>query len=93
MVTATTKDVFGLYPNGCETWDALATPLDIRDVVIGEALWASTKSVFSGAAILIVAAALGQCGRLDGVVDPAGDAIDRPCFAAMALVVTAFARN
>ncbi|MGB8249672.1 MAG: nodulation protein NodJ, partial [Azonexus sp.] len=43
-----------------KTWDAiLNTPLGLADVVAGELFWAATKSLFSGAAILIVIAALG----------------------------------
>jgi len=43
-----------------KTWDAiLNTPLGLTDVVAGELFWAATKSLFSGAAILVVVAALG----------------------------------
>ena len=40
-----------------KTWDAiLNTPLGLTDVVAGELFWAATKSLFSGAAILVVVA-------------------------------------
>ncbi|MFZ2268683.1 MAG: ABC transporter permease [Azonexus sp.] len=43
-----------------KTWDAiLNTPLGLPDVVAGELIWAATKSLFSGAAILLVIAVLG----------------------------------
>ena len=43
-----------------KTWDAiLNTPLGLSDVVAGELFWAATKSLFSGAAILVVITALG----------------------------------
>ena len=43
-----------------KTWDAiLNTPLGLSDVVAGELFWAATKSLFSGAAILIVISAMG----------------------------------
>ena len=43
-----------------KTWDAiLNTPLGLADVVAGELFWAATKSLFSGAAILVVVTALG----------------------------------
>ena len=43
-----------------KTWDAiLNTPLGLTDVVAGELFWAATKSLFSGAAILVVITALG----------------------------------
>lgn len=43
-----------------KTWDGiLNTPRSLADVVAGELFWAATKSLFSGAAILAVVAALG----------------------------------
>lgn len=43
-----------------KTWDAiLNTPLGLNDVVAGELFWAATKSLFSGAAILVVISAMG----------------------------------
>ena len=43
-----------------KTWEAiLNTPLGLADVVAGELFWAATKSLFSGAAILVVIAAMG----------------------------------
>jgi lipooligosaccharide transport system permease protein len=42
------------------TWDALMNaPLALDDVVLAEMLWAATKSLFSGAAILLVIFMLG----------------------------------
>jgi len=43
-----------------QTYEAiLATPTEVDDIVIGELLWCATKSLFSGTAILVVAALLG----------------------------------
>jgi lipooligosaccharide transport system permease protein len=43
-----------------KTWDALLnTPLALDDVVLAEMLWAATKSLFSGIAILLVILMLG----------------------------------
>ncbi len=43
-----------------KTGDAiLSTPLGLTDVVAGELFWAATKSLFSGAAILLVITGLG----------------------------------
>lgn len=43
-----------------KTWEAiLNTPLGLADVVAGELFWAATKSLFSGAAILLVIAGMG----------------------------------
>lgn len=43
-----------------KTWEAiLNAPVTLDDVVLGEAVWAASKALLSGAAVLIVAAALG----------------------------------
>ena len=42
------------------TWDAIMNaPVQLDDVVLGEAIWAASKAFLSGAAVLLVAAALG----------------------------------
>jgi lipooligosaccharide transport system permease protein len=42
------------------TWDAiLNAPVTLDDVLVGEAAWAASKSFMSGAAVLVVAIALG----------------------------------
>ncbi len=43
-----------------KTWDAiLNTPITLDDVLIAEAVWAASKSLMSGGAVLVVATALG----------------------------------
>ncbi len=43
-----------------KTWEAIMnTPVAVEEIVGGEILWAATKSLLSGAAILVVAAVLG----------------------------------
>ncbi|HEY9446171.1 MAG TPA: ABC transporter permease [Burkholderiales bacterium] len=43
-----------------KTWEAiLNAPVTLDDVVLGEAVWAASKAVLSGTAVLLVAAALG----------------------------------
>jgi len=43
-----------------KTWDAIINaPVTLDDVLLGEAVWAASKSVLSGMAVLLVAAALG----------------------------------
>ncbi len=77
-----------------KTWEGIhATPLSIPDIVLGELLWAGTKGLINALAILAVACAL-------GLVAPAGALLALPvlflsglCFAALALVATAFARG
>src|SRR5918999_236959 len=42
------------------TWDAIMNaPVELEDVVFGEAMWAASKALLSGTAVLTVAAALG----------------------------------
>ncbi len=42
------------------TWEAIMhAPLTLGDVVLGEILWAASKAVLSGLAIMLVAGALG----------------------------------
>ncbi len=42
------------------TWDAIMNaPVTLDDVLVGEAVWAASKSFLSGAAVLLVATALG----------------------------------
>jgi lipooligosaccharide transport system permease protein len=42
------------------TWDAIMNaPVQLDDVVLGEAIWAASKAFLSGAAVLLVAAVLG----------------------------------
>src|SRR5450756_1563911 len=43
-----------------KTWEAIMhAPLTLDDVVLGEAVWAASKSFLSGMAVLLVALALG----------------------------------
>ncbi len=96
MITASFEGMYSAYTRMevQKTWDAmLATPLDIRDIVIGEIVWAGTKSFFSGAAILIVAAALGAVHNWQALLALPVVLATGFCFASMALVITAFARN
>ncbi len=45
------------------TWDAIINaPLSLDDVVLGEWVWAASKSLLSGCAVLLVATALGVVG-------------------------------
>ncbi|WP_066731031.1 ABC transporter permease [Cupriavidus sp. D384] len=74
------------------TWEAIMhAPLTLGDVVLGEVLWAASKAVLSGAAIMIVAGLLGYAqfpGALAAlpVIVLAGIA-----FASLAMIVTALA--
>ncbi|MBK1735794.1 nodulation protein NodJ [Halorhodospira abdelmalekii] len=73
-----------------QTWAAmLAAPLEVDDIVLGEAIWAASKALISAAAIGCVAVVL-------GLLSPWGVLLALPliwliclAFACMALIVTA----
>lgn len=96
MVTATFEAMYSAYTRMAvqKTWDAmLAAPLDVRDIVVGETVWAGTKSLISVSAILLVAALLGTVDGWQALWVLPVVLLTGMCFGAMALVVTAFARN
>ena len=96
MNTATFEALYSAYTRMTtqQTWAGmLAAPLDVDDIVLGETIWAGTKSLFSAAAILVVAALLGIVrGPRALLVLPIAMLVGT-CFAAMALVVTAISKN
>jgi lipooligosaccharide transport system permease protein len=62
MTTASFEGMYSVYTRmePQRTYEALlATPLEIDDIIAGEMIWCATKALFSGAAILVVAALLG----------------------------------
>lgn len=78
-----------------KTWEAiLNTPLELDDVLVGEWLWAASKSVLSGLAILAVIWALGlqSSWLLSLWIIPLAFVIGL-CFSGMGLVVTALSPN
>jgi lipooligosaccharide transport system permease protein len=96
MFTASFEGMYSAYTrmDVQRTWEAmLATPLDIRDVVLGEMVWAATKSLFSGCAILVVAGLLGALGGWLALLALPVVMLTGLCFAAMALLVTAVAKG
>jgi len=92
MNTATFECLYSAYTRMKvqETWAAmLAAPLSLDDIVLGEALWAGTKSLISATAILLVASLLGLVHSWEALgVLPMAFLLGC-CFGAMALVVTA----
>ncbi|WP_186424927.1 ABC transporter permease [Cupriavidus metallidurans] len=74
------------------TWEAIMhAPLTLGDVVLGEVLWAASKAVLSGVAIMLVAGLLGYAqfpsalGALPVIV------LAGVTFASLAMIVTALA--
>ncbi|MDH5784028.1 MAG: ABC transporter permease [Chromatiales bacterium] len=96
MNTASFEGIYSAYTCMAvqETWTAmLHTPLDVHDILIGEAMWAATKALLSALFIIIVAAFLGAVeGMLALAVLPVA-LLSGVTFAAMALVVTAVSRS
>lgn len=96
MTTASFEGMYSVYTrlDPQHTYDAiLATPLTVDDILLGELLWCGTKSLFSGIAILTVAALLGVVGGWGALwVLPVVFLIGL-CFGALALIMAAVATN
>lgn len=96
MVTASFEATYSAYSRMAvqKTWEAIvSTPLDVVDVVVGEVMWAATKSLASASAILVVAWGLGATGGWSAILAIPVALLGGFCFAAMAMVVTAMARS
>ncbi len=74
------------------TWEAIMNaPLDLDDVVLGEALFAMTKAMTSGVAILLVATLLGLVHSPLALWIVLVVPLIGACFACLALIITAVA--
>lgn len=96
MNTASFEGMYSAYTRMAvqNTWVGMLTaPLDIRDVVLAEVIWAGTKGLISVAAILLVASLMGLVVDARAILVLPLAWLVGCCFAAMALVVTAVARN
>jgi lipooligosaccharide transport system permease protein len=77
-----------------KTWDALLNaPLELDDVVLAEMLWAATKSLFSGFAILLVIFMLGIGLHPNVLFVPLVLFLAGMTFASLGLIVNAIARG
>jgi lipooligosaccharide transport system permease protein len=96
MTTASFEGMYSVFTRMVpqKTYEAiLATPLEIDDILAGEMLWCATKSLFSGMAILAVAAVLGVVGSWQALwVIPVVFLIGL-CFAGPALIMSSLAYN
>jgi len=94
MNTATFECLYSAYTRMKVqgTWAAmLATPLSLDDILLGEVLWAGSKSLISATAILLVASLLGVVSGWQALgVLPLAFLLGC-CFGAMALVITTIA--
>lgn len=72
------------------TWDAIINaPLSLDDVVLGEWVWAASKSVLSGCAVLLVAAALGLVQSATALLIIPVVLLTGLVFAGLGLIITA----
>lgn len=96
MNTATFEALFSAYTRMAhqQTWGGmLATPLIVDDIVLGEIIWAGSKSLLSVAPIVAVAAGLGLVHDLRALWVLPLVLLAGTSFAALALCVTAFAKS
>jgi lipooligosaccharide transport system permease protein len=96
MNTASFEGLYSAYTRMAvqETWTAmLFTPLSMEDVIVGETVWAASKSALSASAILLVAAGLGAVHDWTALWVLPVAFVTGLTFGAMALMVTAVARN
>jgi len=92
MTTASFEGMYSVYTRMVpqKTYEAiLATPLEVEDILAGELLWCATKSLFSGCAILTVAALLGVVHGWQALLVLPVVLLIGLCFAAPALVMSA----
>ena len=74
------------------TWDAiLNTPITLDDIVLSEILWAASKSLMSGVAVLMVIWMLGMGHTWLSLWTIPITLIAGLCFAALGLIITAMA--
>jgi lipooligosaccharide transport system permease protein len=74
------------------TWEAIMhTPLTLGDIVVGEIVWAASKAMLSGAAIMLVAGMLGYAHFPSMLLALPVIALAGLAFASLAMVVTALA--
>ncbi|SDC13694.1 lipooligosaccharide transport system permease protein [Cupriavidus sp. YR651] len=74
------------------TWEAIMhAPLTLGDVVLGEILWAASKAVLSGVAIMLVASALGYAQFPSALAALPVIVLAGIAFASLAMIVTALA--
>jgi len=76
------------------TWEGIMNaPVSLEDLVLAEWIWAASKSLLSGTAILLVAIALGLSQSWTMVLIVPLAILIGVAFAGMGLVVTAFAKS
>ena len=92
MYTATFECTFGAFTRMTRqlTYDAiLATPVSLDEIVLGEIMWGATKSLFSGAAMLLVMSFFGLVTSPWAVLVLPLSIIIGFLFASLSMIVTA----
>ena len=92
MMTASFEAMYSAFSrmHVQRTWDAIINaPLTLDDVVLGEWVWAASKSVLSGCAVLVVAAALGLVGSALALLIIPVILLTGLVFAGLGLIITA----
>ncbi|WFU31210.1 ABC transporter permease [Bradyrhizobium brasilense] len=94
MTSATFETMYATFArmDAKRTWEAiLSTQLTLGDVVLGELVWAASKSVLAGAAIGVVAATLGYASWASILYAMPTVALTGLVFASLAMVVISLA--
>jgi lipooligosaccharide transport system permease protein len=74
------------------TWEAIMhTPLTLGDIVLGEVIWAASKATLSGAAIMLVAGALGYASFPSMLLALPVIMLTGLAFASVTMIVTSLA--
>ncbi|MGD8785483.1 MAG: ABC transporter permease [Thioalkalispiraceae bacterium] len=96
MNTASFEGMYSAYTRMAvqDTWLGMLTaPLTIRDIIVAEVIWCGTKSTISVLAILLVASLMGLVADARALLVLPLGWFAGACFGAMALVMTAVAKN
>ncbi|QIG94531.1 MULTISPECIES: ABC transporter permease [Bradyrhizobium] len=94
MTAATFETMYATFArmDANRTWEAiLSTQLTLGDIVLGELVWAASKSVLAGTAIGLVAATLGYASWLSIFYAMPTVALTGLVFASLAMVVISLA--
>lgn len=92
MMTASFEAMYSAFSrmHVQRTWDAIINaPLTLDDVVLGEWVWAASKSVLSGCAVLVVAGVLGLVGSALALLILPVILLTGLVFAGLGLIITA----
>ncbi|MFH0914748.1 MAG: ABC transporter permease [Chloroflexota bacterium] len=93
MYTASFECTYGTFVRMeyQKTYDAIiATPLNVEDVIAGEIFWGATRSVLTGTAILVLAAAFGLVHSFWALLIPVLAFLEGILFSSLAMLYTSF---